>query len=810
MHRDDISRARELFEEAVSLAPGERRTFLVNACGKNISLLSAVEDLLVFDESAERTGSSFLNPPLRWLPRELDAGTRLGNYKLERRIAAGGMGTVYEATQDHPRRKVAIKLLKSGAATPDVLRRFQYESEYLGKLHHPSIAQVYESGMHEGIPYFAMEYIENGRPITQFVREQKLNIRQIIQLMTSVCDAVHHGHQKGILHRDLKPSNILVDSAGIVKIIDFGVARATDPAGAARTEHTHTGQLVGTLQYMSPEQIAGNVRDLDTRTDVYGLGIVIFELLTGRLPFSIAGMALPEAIRYLSETKIPAVRAVNAQIPVELEWIVQKSLDSERERRYASASELAADLKHWLHREPVAAGPPGAIYKFKVFVRRNRAVAAGGAIAILALMIGVAGLWSGLVEAKLQKNIAQEKATQQETLYRFIRDIFGPGEFTDEDDEGTTLDQRLETAIAALESAFPNRPEIVASMREVVGSVYASFGQQNRAEPQLRIAFEQFRKTRGDGDAETVRAASQLGATLLKKYHFAESVELYRLAYKGNLQLYGGADNRTRFVLRGLIAALQGGGKWNEVDVLQKELVVTPNNTFFDASSYYYIRSQTSYAAFLISQNRGGEAVAMLTALIESLKTTEFADDRRALEARRVLARSLVNAGRLDEAARAFEDCARNQAKLVAQNPNFRMPNLEIARAEFLLANGKLREASTLVRQSVEQLQKNRTADRPSTAVANVTLARILRLDGFYEEAEGILQKFLERSTVGFGESNPLVVQALLEAGLTKLELNKKPESLALLQITLDRAVTFGGAQCPLAREAAEALNRLK
>ncbi len=312
---------------------------------------------------------------------------KIGNYRTKRVLASGGMGTVYEAIQEKPRRTVALKLMKYGIASRSALRRFEYESQILARLRHPGIAQVYEAGTHRDdagiVPYFAMEYIVGAKPITQYVKEKNLGTRQRMALFTQVCDAVHHGHQKGIIHRDLKPSNILVDTQGQVKIIDFGVARGTDSDMAVTTLQTDIGQLIGTLQYMSPEQCEADPNDIDTRSDVYALGVVFYEVLCDRLPYTVTRAAIHQASRIICEEQPTGLTASSKPLRGDIETIAFKALEKDRERRYASTLAMAEDIERYLKHEPIVARPPSVAYLFSKFVRRHWVPLAVAAVLLL-------------------------------------------------------------------------------------------------------------------------------------------------------------------------------------------------------------------------------------------------------------------------------------------------------------------------------------------------------------------------------------------------------------------------------------------
>ncbi|MHC5015635.1 MAG: serine/threonine-protein kinase [Planctomycetota bacterium] len=306
-----------LFDAALESRPEDRDAFLNRSCGGDEALRSEVASLLAADARAASflevpaLDSEFECPPDR--PAAGLIGRQVGQYRLDGVIASGGMGSVYAASQESPHRVVAVKVLRSSMATPAILRRFEHESEVLAGLRHPGIAQVYEAGVFDdgaaAVPFFAMEYVPDANPITVYATEHRLDTGARLDLFTSVCDAVHHGHQKGVIHRDLKPANILVDAAGQPKIIDFGVARSFDSDIALTTFQTDMRQLVGTVQYMSPEQCAGDPHDIDIRTDVFALGVVLYELLGGRPPYDVTNLPSRRSVSFARRTRRGSARS---------------------------------------------------------------------------------------------------------------------------------------------------------------------------------------------------------------------------------------------------------------------------------------------------------------------------------------------------------------------------------------------------------------------------------------------------------------------------------------------------------------------
>jgi eukaryotic-like serine/threonine-protein kinase len=327
--------------------------------------------------SSEARATFSLGPAtqLRQAAQPLGLPVAVGHYKVIRLIGAGGMGSVYEAEQEQPKRRVALKVIKSEHATPELLRRFQREAEALARLQHPGIAQIYEAGTADSgageQPYFAMEFIAHGQRLTAYAESHRLNVRQRLALMAQVCDAVHHAHQRGLIHRDLKPANILVDEGGHPKVLDFGVARVTD--SDAHTIQTDIGQLVGTLAYMSPEQAMADPLELDIRSDVYALGVVLYELLAGKLPYPISGK-VHEAVMTIRQEDPAPLSSIKRIYRGDIETIVAKALEKDKQRRYASAAGLAADIRRHLNDEPIVARPASVGYQLQKFARRHKAI----------------------------------------------------------------------------------------------------------------------------------------------------------------------------------------------------------------------------------------------------------------------------------------------------------------------------------------------------------------------------------------------------------------------------------------------------
>jgi predicted Ser/Thr protein kinase len=385
----------DLFEQAVALPPTEHEAYLSANCD-DIELRLEVASLLAHDA---RTGDSFLEPTASSISVEVNLsptdpllGQMVGGCRIVQVLGVGGMGVVYEAEQRSPVRTVAVKILQRLPWSSDARRRFDFETKILARLSHPHIAQVYGVGVHDGQPFFVMEYVHGAVSITRYAENARLTIEQRLQLILQVCGAVQHGHLNGVIHRDLKPGNILVNADGYTKVIDFGVARSTDSDMATTTMVTEVGQIVGTIQYMSPEQCQADPLGVDIRSDVYSLGFVLYELLCERKPYDVSKTTIAHAARVICEETPPQPSSLHRSLRGDLELIVLKALNKDRERRYQSVADLGRDLQRFLARDSIEARAPTTWTRMMTWFRRHPIAATSMLAGLVALGIVVGSI----------------------------------------------------------------------------------------------------------------------------------------------------------------------------------------------------------------------------------------------------------------------------------------------------------------------------------------------------------------------------------------------------------------------------------
>jgi non-specific serine/threonine protein kinase/serine/threonine-protein kinase len=563
MSSEHHARVKELFLAACELPPEERLEFLQRECGSSEALLDEVEELLGYHQ-AETTGES-PKPTAR-----LDDLESIVDFKVLQRIGEGGMGEVYEAEQTNPiRRRVALKVIKWGMDTKQVLARFESERQALALMNHPNIAGVYDAGMTvSGRPYFSMEYVK-GVSLTDYCDMHRLSTAHRLGIFIQVCMGVQHAHQRGVIHRDIKPSNILVtiqDDEAVPKIIDFGVAKATSQRLTERTVFTELGQWIGTPEYMSPEQAEMTGLDIDTRTDVYSLGVVLYELLVGAQPFdstTLRSAGFDEMRRRIREEEPPrpstrlthgdrdsdlaaerrrtSASNLARELKGDLDWIVMKALEKDRTRRYATPMELAADVRRHMDNEPVEASPPSTHYRLGKFVRRNRVAVATASLVIAALVLGTIGTAVGMVKAKREAHAAQQ-------VVQLMSGILGGLNPTGAYGHTESIDEILDRGLVQIDETLEGQPLVAARLKDLIGRVYMGLGEFFKARPVLEDAYAIRLAELGDANPSVGDSLDILGVARMLTGDYEDALAVLEEAvvvYEGSVGLDHGAVGYT-------------------------------------------------------------------------------------------------------------------------------------------------------------------------------------------------------------------------------------------------------------------------
>ena len=731
----DWKRVEELFHAALDREPSERPRFLESAT-QSTTLRRRVRALL----SSHEAPAGFLTPPEAMHPSlAMDAlsallvGRRVGRYRIQGTIARGGMGTVYRAEQDRPRRSVALKVIPPGNLSDPVRRRFELETEFLGRLQHPGIAQVFEAGTAETdlgpCPFIAMELIE-GLPLVRHVREHQLDLRRRLELLIAVCEAVQHAHHKGIIHRDLKPGNVLVTSAGQPKILDFGIARATAADLQITSATSELSSILGTLPYASPEQLTGKPEEVDTRSDVYALGVLAYEVVGGRLPHALEGRSIPEAIGELTGGATPPLRSIDASIPVDVETIVQHALERDPDQRYQSSAEMAADFRRFLADEVILARPPRWGERTVRFIRRHRipavlTAALGLAIVALAVLAGV-----HFMEVRRQRDQVtrsyEESAAEAAKATRIthvLLDLLSSADPRHAARPGVTVSEVLETMAARVDEELADHPRLESSVRRVIGKTYHSLGSYEVAGAQLEraliLALAQYREEHPDL------------ASALTEY--------------GHLQTTMGSYGEAIYWLGRAV------GMWSRL----RELEPPPRTGL--ARDHAEALSHLAKA-----HHRSGDPVRAESLWRESLalRRSHFQGDHPDVATSLVnLGINLCQQGRRGEGQQLLEEALEIDRRVLGDDHSD-VAEIEHSLAWLALEDGDLDRASGLFAHALDVLERRLPADHPVTVKTRDGQAEIHRRRGHLDRAIALLRTNLEARLGRFPADHPECVAA--------------------------------------------------
>jgi eukaryotic-like serine/threonine-protein kinase len=851
-----VSTVEAIFLAAIDISdPAQREVFVEDACRGDEGLLRRLRELL----QAHEQSVGFLDrSPVEaatevFSPHQERAGDLIDKYKLREEIGEGGFGVVFMAEQTEPvRRKVALKVLKPGMDTRQIVARFEAERQALAIMDHPNIARVFDGGTTPGgRPYFVMELV-NGHPITEFCDRHHFSPQKRLELFLDICAAVQHAHQKGIIHRDLKPSNVLVtmhDVTPVVKVIDFGVAKALGGALTNRTLFTGLAQTIGTPMYMSPEQAGHSGLDIDTRSDIYSLGVLLYELLTGSTPFErsrferaahdeimriIREESPPLPSRRLSTTEeLPTVaanrglepRKLNSQVRGELDWIVMKCLEKDRNRRYETANGLSSDVRHYLADEPVAAGPPSRWYRLRKFARRNRGPVLASAVLLLTLGGGIAGTTAGMLSAERarfeearQRRAAQDNeqmanqaadaertANQQaqrrlkqlekatDILGSIFNDLNPTINATDAETLRMELGKRLEQAAQLIDAEAVGDRATAARLQFLVGKSLHELGYADKAIPHFRQSYQTYEQLRGIDDPATIDALDNLAMAHVDCAEIEPAIAAQQLALERRIGRYGTNDPGVLLRQARMANIYRAASRIDEALPLAEKAykglsaALPPTDPAVRVARIYL-------ANICISVGMHDRALKLWAEDLEIARQKYGPEDQETLVAENGLGHAFVSSGRAAQAIPLLEHAYEHlSAKLGQDHPKAlnALSNLSSA-----YVGNKQAERSTQLLEEVLRRMESKYGSRHH-AVLNVknNLAANYWSRGQFQKAIPIFEEAfqLRRETLGPNHADTLTTMANL--GVNYRANKQLDRAIPLLEEAVERAAQLPSPQ---------------
>jgi eukaryotic-like serine/threonine-protein kinase len=818
-------RVNELFLKAVELPDSDaRNAFLAVECGDEVDVRRAVETLL----NAHDQAGGFLNEPHVPAIDPFGATTDLpgkgeqigallvGRYKLIEAIGEGGMGSVYMAQQTTPiKRAVAVKVIKAGMDSKAVLARFEAERQALAMMDHPNIAKVLDAGSTEsGRPFFVMELVK-GVPITQYCDEKKLTPRQRLELFVPVCSALQHAlqhaHQKGIIHRDIKPNNVLVamyDDRPVPKVIDFGVAKATGQQLTDQTLHTGFGAVVGTVEYMSPEQASFNQLDVDTRSDIYSLGVMLYELLAGSPPFSkkdLEKAGMFEMLRVIREEEpskpstklstaagLPALAANRGTEPNrltklmrgELDWIVMKALEKDRSRRYETANGFAMDVQRYLADEAVQACPPSASYRLRKFLRRNKRPASMAGLLLAALVTGMIGTTVGMVRARAAEKLASQEANNARTEAAIAQEIndflnadvlglaSGRGQVASgvEADPDLKVRTALDRAARRIGTRFHGQPRVEAAIRRTMGMSYRSLGLYPQALEHLGAAADLL-AAEGEGHADLWTVRHDLGVLYRMRGEYNRSEQLLTQVLDARRGILGPDHPDTLITWDQLAVCLQYEGKFAQAEEAFLAVLDAFRRTRGEDDPLT-LTTANNLTVLWNHQGKNDKAVDLMIRIVAAERPLRSAEDPALLSSMNNLGAFYFEQGKYSEAEQILTKVVNLQRRVQGPEHPDTLTAMNNLGDTFRELN-KLAEAEKLFVEILEVRRRVQGEGHQHTTTAMNNLGLTYLRQRKYQRAEEILTKALENRRRFQGVEHPLTLTAMANLALAYLYLDK-------------------------------------